>query len=240
MDSAVIRSAVGSLETLQRTAKRALWQVEREVFGDAGYGNDEGGTYEYPRDAMADYLEQLRDSLLVVLGGAAMPKARADLIAAWERFKKNKDGLRYTNDHKEFRNSESPAHTYVERLVRSLRMTISEEITSEQSWTLARLETILNDAPGLVHRRQKALVTEMDLQEVMNDYLSVCFPDFRKNPPIGGTLKNFVPDCGIASVGAAIEFKLAHTKQQAIASFTGVVEDTGDIRDRRTGPASMP
>ena len=65
-----------------------------------------GGTYEYPRDAMADYLEQLRDSLLVVLGGAAMPKARADLIAAWERFKKNKDGLRYTNDHKEFRNSQ--------------------------------------------------------------------------------------------------------------------------------------
>jgi hypothetical protein len=230
MDPAVIRSAVGGLETLLRTAKGALWQVEREVFGDPGYGDNEGGTYEYPRYAMADYLEQLHDSLLVVLEAAAMPQARADLVAAWQRFKKNKDGLRCTNDDEELQISESPAYTYVERLVRSLRMTISEEITSEQSWTLARLEAILNDAPGLVHRRQKALVTEMDLQEVMHDYLSVCFPDFRKNPPIGGTLKNFVPDCGIASVGAAIEFKLAHTKQQAITSFTGVVEDTGGYK----------
>jgi hypothetical protein len=179
---------------------------------------------------MADYLEQLHDSLLVVLEAAAMPEARADLVSAWERFKEKEDGLRYTNDNEEFQNSESPAYTFVERLVRSLRMTISEETTSEQSWTLARLEAILNDAPGLVHRRQKALVTEMNLQEVMHDYLSVCFPGFRKNPPIGGTLKNFVPDCGIASVGAAIEFKLAHTKQQAITSFTGLVEDTGGYK----------
>jgi len=230
MDTAVIRSAVGGLETLLRAAKRALWHVEREVFGDPGYGDDEGVTYEDPRYAMADCLEQLHDSLLVVLEAAAMPQTRSDLIAAWEQFKKDKGGLQYTNDDAEFQGSESPACTYLERLVRSLRMTISEELSSEQSWTLARLEAILNDAPGLVHRRQKALVTEMDLQEVMHDYLSVCFPDFRKNPPIGGTLKNFIPDCGIASVGAAIEFKLAHTKQQAITSFTGVVEDTAGYK----------
>lgn len=230
MDPAVVRNAVGGLETLLRKAKRALWQVEREEFGDPGYGDDQGGTYEYPRWAMANYLQELYESLLVVLEAAAMPQARADLISAWEQFKQNKDGLRHTNDDAEFQNSESPAYTYVERLVRSLRMTVSEEITNEQSWTLARLEGILNDAAGLIHRRQKALVTEMDLQEVMHDYLSVCFPDFRKNPPIGGTLKNFIPDCGIASVGAAVEFKLAHTKQQAITSFTGVVEDTGGYK----------
>ena len=81
-------------------------------------------------------------------------------------------------------------------------MTISEEITSRAILDVCSPETILNDAPGLVDRRQKALVTEMDLQEVMNDYLSVCFPDFRKNPPIGGTLKNFVPDCGIPPASA--------------------------------------
>jgi hypothetical protein len=179
---------------------------------------------------MADYLEQVHDSLLVVLEAAGMPQAREDLIIAWKEFKNNKDGLRYTDDNEELQNCESPAFTYLERLVRSLRMTISEEITSEQSWTLARLEAMLNDAPGLVHRRQKALTKEMDLQEVMHDYLEVCFPDFRKNPPIGGTIKNFVPDCGIASVGAAIEFKLAHTKQEAVTRFTGIVEDVGGYK----------
>jgi hypothetical protein len=121
------------------------------------------------------------------------------------------------------------AYTHLERPVRSLRMTISQEITSEQSWTLARLEAMLNDAPGLVHRRQKKLTKEIDLQEVMHDYLEVCFPDFRENPPIGGTI-NFVLDCGIASVGAAIEFKLAHTKQEAVTRFTGIVKDVGGYK----------
>src|SRR6266404_3981886 len=228
MDSSVGRNPVGGIETLLRKAKAALSQIERERFG---YADDEvGATYEYPRYAMADYLEELHDCLLLVLEAAALPEARADLINAWERFKKNENGLRYTDDDTEFQNTTSPACTYVERLVRSLRMTISTETTSEQSWTLARLEAILNDAAGLVHGRQRVLVTETDLQKVMHDYLGVCFPDFRKNPQIGGTRKNFVPDCGIASVGAAIEFKLAHTKQQAITSFTGVVEDIGGYK----------
>lgn len=229
MNDAVVRSAVGGLETLMRPAKSALWQVEREVFGDPGYGDNEG-LYEYPRFAMEGYLGELYDCLLVVLEAAAMSQARADLIKAWERFLKDKDGLRHTVDDPEFQNSHSPALTYVERLLKSLRMTVSNEISNEQSWTLARLEAMLEDAPGLVHRRGKELSNEMDLQKIMHDYLSVCFPDFRKNPPIGGTLKNFVPDCGIASVGAAIEFKLAHTKQQAIVSFNGVVEDVGGYK----------
>jgi len=73
----------------------------------------------------------------------------------------------------------------------------------------------------------------MDLQEVMHDYLEVCFPDFRKNPPIGGTIKNLVPDCVIGSVGAAIEFKLAHTKQEAVTPFTGIVEEVGGYKGCR-------
>ena len=64
----------------------------------------------------------------------------------------------------------------------------------------------------------------------MHDYLRACFPDFRHNPKIGGSIKNFIFDCGIASVNAAIEFKIAHTEQQAIAAFTGVVEDVGGYK----------
>jgi len=69
------------------------------------------------------------------------------------------------------------------------------------------LEAMLRDTPTLVHRRQSAPVNEVELQAIMHDYLSACFPDFRLNPPIGGTIKNFKPDCGIASVSAAIKFK---------------------------------
>lgn len=229
MNDAIARRAVGELEKLLRPAKRALWQVEREVFGDPGFGDDEG-FYEYPRYAMESHLEDLYESLLIVLEAAEMPQTRRDLIGAWRRFKDAPEGLKRTVDDDDFQNCSSPALSYAERVVSALRMTVSEEVSNEQSLTLARLEAILEDTPGLVHRRGREPSREMDLQEVMHDYLSVCFPDFRKNPPIGGTLKNFEPDCGIASVGAAIEFKLAHNKEQAINSFSGVVEDVGGYK----------
>jgi hypothetical protein len=49
-----------------------------------------------------------------------------------------------------------------------------------------------------------------------------------RNPLIGGTLKNF--DCGIASVGAAIEFKIVHTKEQVAVAYSGIAEDTAGYR----------
>jgi hypothetical protein len=229
VDSAVVKNAVGALDKLLSQTKRALWEVELEVYGDPGYGDDQGG-YEYPRFALAGHLEELHDILLVILEAAQMPEARNSLVKAWSGFTAAKDGLRHTDDDDEGQNCQSPALTFVERLIIAMRMTVRAEILSEEAWTLAKLEAMLEDTPGLIHRRRKALGNEADLQEIMHDYLSASFPDFRLNPPIGGTIKNFKPDCGIASVGAAIEFKLAHTKQQAIVSFTGVVEDTGGYK----------
>jgi len=229
MDGPVVRNAVGALDKLLSETRRALWEVEREVYGDPGYGDDQG-RYEYPRFAMAAHLEELHDILLIVLEAAQMPEARASLVKAWPGFTSAEDGLRHTVDDDEGQYCHSPALTHVERLIKALRMTVREEILSEEAWTLARLEAMLEDAPGLVHGRGEPLKNEMDLQRVMRDYLSACFPDFRRDPQIGGTIKNFKPDCGIASVGAAIEFKLAHTKEQAIVSFTGVVEDTGGYK----------
>lgn len=229
MDSAVVKNSAGSLNKLLSQAKGALWEVEREVYGDPGYGDDQGG-YEYPRFALAGYLEELHDILLVVLEAAQMPAARNSLAEAWSGFTSAKDGLGHTDDDDENQSCHSPALTFVDRLIKALRMTVTQEISTEEAWTLAKLEAMLEDTPGLVHRRGKPLTNEGDLQAIMHDYLSACFPDFRFNPPIGGAIKNFKPDCGIASVGAAIEFKIAHTKQQAIVSFTGVVEDTGGYK----------
>ncbi len=75
-------------------------------------------------------------------------------------------------------------------------------------------------------RRGKAPADEGELQEIMHDYLRACFPDFVFNPRIGGSIKSFIPDCGIRSINAAIEFKIAHTKEQAVKAYSGIVEDT--------------
>jgi hypothetical protein len=228
MDSLVVKNAIGGLDKLLSQARRALWEVGRETF----VGNDdyEGSGFADPHAALAGTLEELHDILLVILEAAQMPEAKAALVGAWPKFTSAEDGLSRTDIDHEFGYCSSPAFTFVERLIEALRMTVSKQITSEQGWTLARLEAMLNDTDGLVHRRGKPPADELELQAIMHDYLSASFPDFRKDPHIGGSIKNFKPDCGIASVGAAIEFKIAHTKPQAVEGFTGVVEDTGGYR----------
>jgi hypothetical protein len=230
MNIAVVKNAVGSLDKLLSEARAALWDVEIEVFGDPGHGHPAG--YAYPRSAMEAFLQELHDILLVVLEAADMPETRASLINAWRGFMDDK-GLGHTNDDDENQNCHSPALTSLERVIQGLRITVSEAVSSEEAWTLVRLEAMLRDTPALVLRRQAVLVNETDLQRVMHDYLSACFPDFRLNPPIGGTLKNFEPDCGIASVGAAIEFKIVHTQQQIATAFSGVAEDTAGYKGSR-------
>jgi hypothetical protein len=227
MDNAVLKNAVGSLDKLLSKAKEALWDIEREVFGNRAY-RDTGG-YENPRAAMRTFLEELHDILLVILEAADMPETRASLIEAWPKFRDDK-GLAHANEDYEFEFCESPALTFLEHLIQGLRMTVSEAISSEEAWTLSRLEAMLRDTPGLVHRRKENPGNEIELQEIMHDYLGASFPDFRLNPPIGGTLKNFKPDCGIANVGAAIEFKIVHTEEQMATAFSGVAEDTAGYK----------
>jgi len=225
MDITVVKNAVGSLDKLLSKAREALWDIEKEVFGDPGDG--QAGGYADPHAAMKAFLEELHDVLLVVLEAADMPETRAALIDGWREFSK---GLADTSDNDEFQFCESPALTFLGRVIQGLRMTVSEAISSEEAWTLSRLEAMLRDTAALVHGRKAAPENETELQDIMHDYLGACFPDFTKYPSIGGTLKNFKPDCGIASVGAAIEFKIVHNKDQVATAFSGVAEDTAGYK----------
>ena len=224
MNIRVVKNAIGTLEKLISEAKNALAQVEREVFHLWNY-HDSGGSFEYPREAMAAFLQELHDVLLVVLEAAEMPEARTSLIKEWPAFTSPKTGLSRTEDNHEFQSSSSPALIFLERLVGGLRMSVIEEVSSEEAWTLSRLEAMLDDTAALVHRRGHP-VNEHDLQKIMHDYLRACFPDFRLNPSIGGSLKTFKPDSGIASVNAAIEFKIVHTEEEVAKAFSGIAEDT--------------
>jgi hypothetical protein len=228
MNISVVKNAIGALEKLLSEAKNALAQVEREVFHLWSY-RDSGGSFEYPREAMAGFLQELHDVLLVVLEAAEMPEARTSLIKEWPSFTSSQTGLSRTEDNHEFQNSSSPALTFLERLIAGLRISVIEEVSSEEAWTLSRLEAMLDDTAALVHRRGQP-ANEDDLQEIMHDYLSACFPDFRLNPPIGGSLKTFKPDSGIASVSAAIEFKIVHTEEEVAKAFSGIAEDTAGYK----------
>jgi hypothetical protein len=227
MDTAVIKNAIGTLDKLLGKAKDTLFDIERHVFGVSAYG--EGPSYEDPRGALKGFLEELHDVLLVVLEAANMPETRSTLVEAWRDFSKG-DALENTNDYHEYDSSESPALTFLERLIDGLRISVSNEIPSEDASTLNRLEAMLDDTAALVHRRNPHPANEADIQRIMHDYLSACFHDFVKNPQIGGTLKNFIPDCGIKSVGAAIEFKFVRDKDEVAKAFSGIAEDSAGYK----------
>ena len=119
-------------------------------------------------------------------------------------------------------------------------MTVTNQMTGEEAWTLTPLESLLEDGSALVHRRKKAPANEKEFQNIMEDYLRVCFSFFDPKPKIPGTIKNFEPDCGVISVHAAIEFKLVHTEfklvhteQEARVAYSGVIEDTAGYKAAR-------
>jgi len=226
VDKEIVKYALGGIDQILSKAKRALQEVEMEAFG----GGDELGRYESPADALAFHLEELYDHLLVILEAAEMDETRANLIAKWADFKAAQNGLLNSVRSGDFDHLDSPPLEFIGRLVSALRMTVSNQITTEDAWKLARLEEMLEDTSALVLRRGAAPADEIELQKIMHDYLGVCFSDFVLNPKIGGTIKSFVPDCGIRSLGVAIEFKIAHTKEQAVKAFSGIVEDTGGYK----------
>ena len=229
MDKQVLSNALGGIEAILSKAKRALRELN---FATVGGGDDPSG-YESPEDAMVYHFDQLYDHLLIILEAAEMPEARADLISMWAKFKKQKGGPRHVDQFGDFDHLTSPVIEYLDHVVSALRMTVTNQMTSEEAWTLARLESLLEDGSALVHRRKKAPANEKEFQNIMEDYLRACFSDFDPNPKIPGTIKNFQPDCGIISVHAAIEFKLVHTEQEAKVAYSGVIEDTAGYKAAR-------
>jgi REase_DpnII-MboI len=226
MKDEVVKHALGSLDKLLSQARQAVWEIEREVFGDPGYG--EPGGYANPRGALRAFLEELHDLIVIVLEAAEMPQTRTSLIGSWPSLVEK--GLGTTVDYDEFDSCESRALTFLERIVNGLRISAQGTISSEEAWTLTKLETMLRDTAALVHRRPPAPANEIQLQGIMHDYLRAAFSDFRFNPAIGGSLKHFKPDCGIASVSAAVEFKFVRAKAEVAGIFSGVAEDTAGYK----------
>jgi hypothetical protein len=118
-------------------------------------------------------------------------------------------------------------------LISGLKVTIHSQISSEEAWKLATLENILSDTAILLHDRGVTPQNELEIQAVMHDYLKACFPDFVSDPKIHGSLKAFKPDCGLQSVGAAVEFKIVRDLTQAKVAIGGLAEDASGYRKSR-------
>ena len=179
MNIEVARNAIGPLDLILSEAKEALSQVQGDVFNNISYPRA-GGSYDNPDAAMATYLEEIYETLLVVLEGAELPEARASLAKKWPEFLTAKKGLRYTHNDAEYEHSSSPALDHLERVVGGLRMTVSGKLSTVEAWTLNRLEIMLRNTAALVRQRKVIPKSEVDIRNVMHDYLKACFTGFRR------------------------------------------------------------
>jgi len=228
MNLPVVQNAIGEFQRLLGKAQDALTQIEAERYGYPENVKPIG--YADPEVALSISLNHLKERLMVLLEAADLRDTRASLDTAWQAFKAKPNGLSAVFNDDEYQYTYSPALTYLQGIVETLQTCVDRGLSSVEAAELGRLEWILQRTAVLVHQREESISREMDLQKFMHDYLSAAFPDFVKNVRIPGGLKNFDPDCGIRGLGAAVEFKLVHTKDEVGRAISGVIEDIGGYR----------
>jgi hypothetical protein len=216
-------NALNLLETLLGQATDAMNQLEGDLFGAPPYETEVIG-YESPADALESLLEDLKETTTIVLDGAGMDATIASLNTAWDQFKAKEHGLKALIEDQEGQYAYSVPLTYMRRLIGGLRSCTEDGPTAGE---LKRLEEMLRRTHVLVHGRKVIPTKEHDVQHVMHDYLQAAFLGFTTDVRIPKRLKTFKPDCGVIDLGAAVEFKIVHDRNEVATAITGVVQDIG-------------
>jgi len=90
---------------------------------------------------------------------------------------------------------------------------------------IERLEYILRRTPEILESRNITPSCEADIRKAMNEHLKYTFEDYSTNISIAKPLKSFKPDCGIISIGTAIEFKFCDSEKEVKTALSGIMED---------------
>lgn len=226
MNSSAILSALMTLESELDDARAAKRQIEAEISGEPT-----DIYYEDSKVALTSILNGIYEVLLVVLEAADLPQSRSCLIKKWRKLQ-NKSGIG-TNYNNIFGYLECPSFDYISTLIKGLRLASGDAMNLQESYELAKLETLLRKTPTLIHRRDIELVGETKLQEIMHDYLGACFTEYKHPVTILGIVKDFKPDGGIRNLRAAIEFKYAISREEVARSLGGIFEDAGGYSGSR-------
>jgi hypothetical protein len=170
-------------------------------------------------------LNHLYETLLILLETAGLPETRNRLLETWTRFQSEKGGISKTTFYPEYDFLESKPFTYLEILVTGLSISAGKGSDSYKGFEIAMLEKLLRRTSVLLHKRGITPKKELDVQDVMHDYLAALFTDYRHPVHINGIIHNFEPDGGILSLKTAIEFKFAATESEVSTALNGIFED---------------
>lgn len=218
MDITPLKTALSDLERDLEKARDARYQAEREANGTAR------GGWEEPLEMLPLFLNNVFETLLVVLEAADLDQTRRRLIHKWAAFEKD-GGIGKTRYDQQYDYLESKPFVYLDQLVKSVRILASEGLDTRDSYELAMLENILRKTPVLMRGRGVEPENEKQVREVMHDYLGAFFTEYKKEITITGVMKDFKPDAGVRNLKAGIEFKFAATQPEVTRAMGGIFED---------------
>jgi hypothetical protein len=221
MDTSPIRAALSDLERDLESARDARYQIACEKAGRPPKGG-----YEEPEAALPSILNNLQETLLVVLEAAGLLQTRQRLLEKWAYFEQDDNGgIGNTYFDQEYEYLESKPFDYIEKLINRLRSLAGDGLQPGDSYELAMLENMLRKTPVLVRRRDVDPKSEKEVRDVMHDYLGATFTEYRPGVIIPGVIRDFKPDGGVRNLKAAIEFKFAVTHEEVTRAVAGIFED---------------
>lgn len=219
MDPTPIKAALSELERALDSARDARHQIECEHTGSRSIGG-----FEEPRLALPVILDQIQETLLVILEAAGLSQTRERLLQKWAEFDKN-GGIGRTNYDPRFDYLESQPLSFVEQMIDNLRACAGEAIPTKDAHELALLEKLLRKTPVLVRKRNLEPKNEKQVRDAMHDYLEATFTEYRRDVSIPGIVRDFKPDGGVRNLKAAIEFKFAVSQKEVSRAIGGIFED---------------
>jgi hypothetical protein len=218
MNRELISSALIEIEGVLEKAHDAKNQIQSEI-----EGGDSTGGLELPREALEGYLEEAAVLLAITLDVAGVQGIQSQLSERWRQF--SKSGVGDTRYLSQVDYLESKPLTYLESVIKGVRLFLGNVAESFQAYELAKLDRLLRNSAVLVHQRGVDPKKEHEVQNIMLDYLDAFFPQFTRRVQIPGSIKNFKPDGGIVNLKAAIEFKFAADYSEVTKALSGIFED---------------
>lgn len=227
----ILAQALPGLEMELAALEREFSTIENSAIEQMnGKRLDEGDKHEqaFAYETFERHAHRMVKFVRAALEAAGLDAHLKEFSAGWVAFAKNvsKMDRAYWHD-----GLASPTLEYLRNELDTIRLLGAAGRSPLEEVTAKRLRDTLEAMPHLLHTRGVVPEKEKDIQEVMDDYLSVAFiGDYVRHPRISGVLKNFDADGGIRTIRTAIEFKLARTHSEMARAVSGIFEDTAGYR----------
>jgi len=218
-DDSQLSAILIEIESALEKAEAARVQVQSEIEGGAASGG-----LALPEEALRGNLDDASALLAVALDVADLTGAQSQLAERWKEFRKK--GIGDTRYHPDVDWLECPSLTYLEALVKGIRLVRGRTTDAFGVYERNKLEIILRKIPVILRENDVIPASEKEMRDVVHKYLRVFFTQYTPNIQIEGPTAAFKPDAGIINLKTAIEFKYAASRAEIDTAIGEVFEDT--------------